>query len=141
MLEKTRATELAHDNLVKFMAFSSIELDVEGSNIGEVGWCPTESDKEVLSQESYDRAMVDFKVANALVLFKNVSLQWESCDCVGQVYPGPPRISTVEVQGKYASFTSNQNKEGDMVTIVVDGDTTLQGVFVDGDWVEKMERK
>ena len=69
---------------VKYGVFSSIQLDIEGSNIGEVGWCPTESDKGVMSQESYDRAIVDFKVANALVLFKNVALQWESCDCGGE---------------------------------------------------------
>ena len=68
-------------NAVLYAAFSSIPLDIEGSNLGNTGWMPSESDIKYMGEESYKLAVEEWNLINAKVLFKNVSLQWDSCDC------------------------------------------------------------
>lgn len=65
-----------------FSVFSKIHLDIEGSNIAKTGWCPSESDEEYyLTKKEYEQAILDYRKANEKVIFKNVSLDWDSCDC------------------------------------------------------------
>jgi len=64
-----------------YAAFSSIPLDIEGSNIENTGWMPTESEKECMTEDSYNLIVEECSAKNANVLFKNISLRWDSCDC------------------------------------------------------------
>lgn len=64
-----------------YVVLSSTPLDIEGSNLENTGWMPTETDKEYMGEENYNIAIEEFKLKNAKVLFKNVSLLWDSCDC------------------------------------------------------------
>ncbi len=68
-------------NAVLYAAFSVIPLDIEGSNLENTGWMPSESDIKYMGEESYKLAVEECNLKNAKVLFNNVSLQWDSCDC------------------------------------------------------------
>ncbi len=68
-------------NAVLYAAFSAIPLDIEGSNLANTGYMPAESDKEHMGETRYALAIEECNVKNAKVLFKNVSLEWDSCDC------------------------------------------------------------
>lgn len=69
-------------NTVLYIAFSAIPLDIEGSNLENTGWMPSESDIKLMDEESYKLAVEECNLKNAKVLFKNISLLWDSCDCV-----------------------------------------------------------
>jgi len=64
-----------------YAVFSAITLDVEGSNIAFTGWIPSESDKKYMDDDSFAKAVQEGNEKNAKVLFKNISLNWDSCDC------------------------------------------------------------
>lgn len=64
-----------------YAVFSEIPLDVAGSNLENVGWMPTDSDKEYMTEDNYRFAVEEYNLKNAKVIFKNVSLHWDSCDC------------------------------------------------------------
>lgn len=64
---------------------STIPLDIAGSNLSETGWCPSVSDAEFMSQEGYEQAKNLFKQQNSKVLFTNVRLLWDSCDCMDNI--------------------------------------------------------
>jgi len=64
-----------------FTAFSQIPLNVEGSNIDRTGWMPSEDDKKYIDENSWQKAVKEYEEANEKVMFNNVSLQWDSCDC------------------------------------------------------------
>lgn len=68
-------------NVLLYAAFSSIPLDIEGSNLENTGWMPSESDIKFMGDERYKLAVKECNLKNSKVLFKNVSLQWDSCDC------------------------------------------------------------
>jgi hypothetical protein len=68
-------------NFRLYKVFSAIPLDVEGSNIANTGWIPTDLDKQYMDNESIDKSIKEGVEKNAKVLFKNVSLSWDSCDC------------------------------------------------------------
>ena len=68
-------------DIILFSVFHAIPLDIEGSNLSNTGWLPSEKDKSFMGQDSYDAAIEEHNLANEKVLFKNVSLQWDSCDC------------------------------------------------------------
>jgi hypothetical protein len=68
-------------NAVLYAAFSVIPLDIEGSNLENTGWMPSKKDISYMGEESYKLAIEECNLKNAKVLFKNVSLQWDSCDC------------------------------------------------------------
>jgi len=68
-------------NAVLYAAFSVIPLDIEGSNLENTGWMPSEKEIRYMGEESYKLAIEECNLKNAKVLFKNVSLQWDSCDC------------------------------------------------------------
>ena len=71
------------DNINKllYLAFSSIKLDIEGSNLQNTCWIPSEKDKKYMDEESYNDVIEEWNNENAKVLFKNIELQWDSCDC------------------------------------------------------------
>lgn len=64
-----------------FKVFSEIKLDIEGSNLGQVGWLPSEEDLKYMPQEAYDESVKEYEETNSKVLFKNIRLDWDSCDC------------------------------------------------------------
>jgi len=64
-----------------YAALSVIPLDIEGSNLENTGWMPSESDREYMDEGNYKFAIEECNLKNAKVLFKNVSLLWDSCDC------------------------------------------------------------
>lgn len=68
-------------NILLYAAFSSIPLDIEGSNLENTGWIPSENDKKYMDEKNYILAIEEANKKNAKVLFKNISLQWDSCDC------------------------------------------------------------
>lgn len=68
-------------NTLLYAAFSPIPLDIEGSNLENTGWIPSEIDKKYMDEKNYLLAIEEAKTKNEKVLFKNVSLQWDSCDC------------------------------------------------------------
>lgn len=45
-------------------------------------WLPSETEKKWMGDE-YDKAVKEYEEAEAKVLYKNIYLQWESCDCGG----------------------------------------------------------
>ena len=76
------STEPQHDaKLLLYAAFSSIQLDIEGSNLENTGWIPSESDIKYMGEENYKLAVEECNFKNSKVMFKNVSLDWDSCDC------------------------------------------------------------
>ena len=72
-------------NVLLYEAFSSIPLDIEGSNLENTGWMPSESVIKCMGEESYNLAVEECNLKNSKVMFKNVSLSWDSCDC-GDMY-------------------------------------------------------
>lgn len=66
-----------------FKVFSSIKIDIEGSNLGQVGWKPSKSDLEYITQEEYNKTVEEYNSQNSKVLFTNIRLDWDSCDCEG----------------------------------------------------------
>lgn len=70
-------------NVLLYAAFSTIPLDIEGSNLENTGWMPSESDIKYMGEESYKLAVEECNLKNSKVIFKNVSLSWDSCDCGG----------------------------------------------------------
>lgn len=66
-----------------FKIFSEIKLDIEGSNLGEVGYKPSKSDLKYMSEEEFDLSVKEYDDQNSKVLFKNIRLDWDSCDCEG----------------------------------------------------------
>ena len=75
-------TEPQHDaKLLLYAAFSSIPLDIEGSNLENTGWMPSEDDIKYMGEENYKLTVEECNLKNSKVMFKNVSLSWDSCDC------------------------------------------------------------
>jgi hypothetical protein len=68
-------------NMLLYNAFSNIPLDIEGSNLENTGWIPSESDKKYMNEENYRLAIDEGNAKNEKVLFKNIRLDWDSCDC------------------------------------------------------------
>jgi hypothetical protein len=66
---------------IKYIVFSSIPLDIEGSNLGITGWIPTESDTGYIDEETYKFEVEKYKSKNEKVIFKNAFLQWDNCSC------------------------------------------------------------
>ncbi len=42
---------------------------------------PNSFDKEYMGEEEYNRQVEAWKLANEMIMFQNVFLSWESCDC------------------------------------------------------------
>ena len=80
-LDKIKDESKTIPNTMLYEVFSAIPLDVEGSNIAFTGWIPSESDKAYMDNDSFTKAVQEGTEKNAKVLFKNIALNWESCDC------------------------------------------------------------
>lgn len=68
-------------NVLLYTVFSTIPLDIEGSNLQNTGWMPSEEDRKYMDEVNYNYAIEECKLKNSKVIFKNVSLSWDSCDC------------------------------------------------------------
>jgi hypothetical protein len=68
-------------NLALFKAFQSVALDIEGSNLENTGWMPSDIEKQRMDEKVYTSYVEEANAKNAKVIFKNISLQWDSCDC------------------------------------------------------------
>ena len=68
-------------DLILYKTFSVIPLDIEGSNLENTAWMPSDVDLSYMGKGSYKNAMDMYNLAESKVLFKNVSLNWDSCDC------------------------------------------------------------
>jgi hypothetical protein len=79
--DKLKNVSPTFGNTVLYAAFSVIPLDIEGSNLQNTGWMLSKKDISYMGEESYKLAIEECNLKNAKVLFKNVSLQWDSCDC------------------------------------------------------------
>jgi hypothetical protein len=66
------------------MDFTKILVDLDNLDCidGNI-WYPTESDKEFMSQNAFDEAMAQYKERKSKILFNNVFVNYESCDCGG----------------------------------------------------------
>jgi len=89
--------------------FFDIPIDIKGGNIGQVGWMPTKEDFEYTGKEweiLYNEAMSDFINANEKVCFKNVQLNWESCDC-GSEYgcSHPDYVYELDIKDENGTYT------------------------------------
>lgn len=101
-----------------FKVFSNIKLDVEGSNLGQVGWKPSKDDLKYMPQEAYDESIKEYENNNSKVLFTNIRLDWDSCDCEGwcshggwvyhlTVINGADKIEIDVVDGDSLEFYNN----------------------------------
>lgn len=101
-----------------FKVFSKIKLDIEGSNLCEVGLKPTESDLNYMNKDEFDLCVKQYNAINSDVLFKNIRLDWDSCDCEGwcshgsyvyqlTVINGKHKIEIDHVEGDSLEFTNN----------------------------------
>lgn len=77
MGQKQTVEEAANLHLI----FSNIPLDIEGSNISFTGWIPSEAERKYMDDDSIAKAIKEGEGKNSKVLFKNISLNWDSCDC------------------------------------------------------------
>lgn len=65
-----------------FEILHQIPLDIEGSNISNTGWYPNpEWDAEFMDKAELDRLTAEAIEKDSKVLFKNVFLEYDSCDC------------------------------------------------------------
>lgn len=69
-----------HDKITLFKVFSEIPLDIEGSNLDNTGYLPFDEDKQYMNPDIYQFVIEEYNSRNAKVLFKNISLRWDSCD-------------------------------------------------------------
>lgn len=70
-----------YDKNTIYKVFSEIALDIEGSNLENTGWMPSKEDVRYMGEESYKLAVEKCNLKNEKVIFKNVKLNWDSCDC------------------------------------------------------------
>ncbi len=76
-----KLSELKDNELNIFATFFNIPLDIEGSNLENTGWMPSKEDVKYMGEEGYKNAVDECNLKNEKVIFKNVSLNWDSCDC------------------------------------------------------------
>lgn len=69
------------ESLQIFKALSIITLDIEGSNISNTGWYPHDIEIEYMTEDDSKQALSEAKNKDAKVLFTNVYLNYDSCDC------------------------------------------------------------
>lgn len=100
-------------NTVLYAAFSSIPLDIEGSNISQIGFIPSASDLIHFGKEKAEMWATEFKEKNKHVLFKNINLKWDSCDCGdGFGCSHPDWVYQIEVKNKEKNHTIELNGNG-----------------------------
>lgn len=76
-----KLSELKGNEIKIFSTFFNIPLDIEGSNLENTGWMPSNDDIKYMGEDSYKSAVDECNSMNEKVIFKNISLQWDSCDC------------------------------------------------------------
>lgn len=110
-----------------YAALSSIPLDIEGSNIANIGWKPREEDKEFCGGEKgYQGALDDYNKTGEKVLFKNTHVEFDRGE-YGSSYP--VEISVFENGERYAFCVDDCgieiNKAGKTVLIPTEGVTAF----------------
>lgn len=86
-----------YSSLDIFRVLNSIPLSVEGSNLECIEWNPPESEIQWMGEVEFNKCKEDYLLAKSKVLFENVSLQWDSCDCGGG-YPCSHGSYVYEIQ-------------------------------------------
>lgn len=67
---------------ILFNVLSDIPLDIEGSNISKTGWYPNvDWDAKYMSKEEIEKATNEAIEQDSKVLFQNVYLDYETCEC------------------------------------------------------------
>lgn len=107
-------------NILLYAAFSSIPLDIEGSNIDFIGWIPSEQDKKYMPEDVYESEKKKGEEQNSKVLFRNVKTQWESCDCGGD-YPCSHGSYVYEIEVKNGEKTHDLYLEPEYICFDNDG--------------------
>lgn len=107
-------------NILLYAAFSSIPLDIEGSNIDFVGWIPSDEDKKYMPLDVYESEKKKGEEQNGKVLFKNVKTQWDSCDCGGG-YPCSHGSYVYEIEIKNEDKTHKLSLEPEYICFDNDG--------------------
>ena len=69
------------DDIKLYSIFSKIPLDINGSNLDKAWYTPNEEDAKYMDMKDYLKLSEEVLEKNAKVLFTNVELQWDSCDC------------------------------------------------------------
>lgn len=113
-----------------YTQFSSIPLEIEGSNLEKIGWMPSESDKINMGEENYFAAIEEAKLLNEKVIFKNVSLKWDSCDC-SNGYGCSHGGFVYEIEIKNGDKTYTVDFEGGD-SLVFEGDEKMVQIPTDG---------
>lgn len=101
-------------NTSLYSVFSSIPLDIEGSNIDFVGWIPSEMEKEHMPINIYEFEKKKGEEQNSKVLFKNVNLHWDSCDCGGG-YPCSHGSFVYEIELELSDYAVSLLDENDQI--------------------------
>lgn len=64
-----------------FEILHQIPLDIEASNVANIGIVPLEEHKEWLGEEGWQQAYIEAVEKNKNVIFNNITLEYDSCDC------------------------------------------------------------
>lgn len=92
--------------------FDLNNLDLIDNNL----WCPSEDDKKYMSQNLYDEELFNYNDKKAKLLFTNVSINYDSCDCGGG-YPCSHPQYPYEIEIKDKDITH---------VITIDSDDSLE---------------
>ena len=107
-----------------YRVLSDIPLDIEGSNISCTGWMPSESDRKWIDEDTCNKAVLEFKKRNEKVLFDNVELAFDSCDC-GDVYGCPHGSYVYEIRVTDENKTHELDIDDSGIIAFYDGRQTM----------------
>lgn len=96
------------------------EMPFSVDHLSNNGWMPDKEKPSYMKQDEYDKWVEDYKIAEAKVMFKNVNVQFESCDCGGEYgcsHPAYPYEITFKNDKEIESFFEDdgfylQSKKG-----------------------------
>lgn len=60
------------------------EIPFSVDHLSNNGWMPDKEKPSYMKQEEYDKWVEDYKKAEEKVMFKNINVQFESCECGGE---------------------------------------------------------
>lgn len=84
---------------MKDIDFKSLIFDLEDmSRVNNSIWFPSESDKEIMSQSIWDQAMAEYTEAVDNLVFNNIQVIYDSCDCYGGCCGHPSWVHELHVR-------------------------------------------
>lgn len=121
MTNETKIKKQDFDPILIYSIFSKVPLDIEGSNLQNTGWMPSKKDISYMGEESYNLAVEECNLKNAKVIFNNVLLHWDSCDC-GDGYgcPHGSYVCDIEIISKGEKIAVEYT-DGDCLEFYNDG--------------------